>query len=166
VYRVKNETDPMKSAECPQCHSKRLMLKSGKLICTNCDHLIGKTNEGRSNKYGAKRTEFGGKIFDSKFEASVAEDLETRKLAKDIKDYETQYKVEMWIYREDGVKAFSVSHKVDFRIHHNDGSYELYEAKGVETSDYKWRRKLLENLWLPLHKDHIYSVVKQGYRRR
>lgn len=156
----------MKSAECPKCKSPRLMLQKGKLTCTNCGHLIGKTNEGRSNKYGAKRTEFNGKIFDSKFEASVAEDLETRKLANDIIDYDTQYKVEMWIYREDGVKAFSVKHKVDFRIHHKDGSFELYEAKGVETADYKWRRKLLENLWLPMNKDHIYTVVKQGYRRK
>ena len=156
----------MKSASCPECGSTRLMLKSGKLICTNCEHVIGKTNEGRSNKYGAKRTEFNGKIFDSKFEASVAQDLETRKLANDILDYDTQYKVEMDIYRSDGVKAMTVNHKVDFRIHHKDGSFELYEAKGVETADYKWRRKLLESLWLPIHKDHTYTVVKQGYRKK
>ena len=137
------------------------MLKGGKLICTNCEHVVGVTNEGRSNKYGAKRTEFNGKIYDSKFEASVASDLETRKIAGDILDYDTQYKVEMDIYRSDGVKSLTVNHKVDFRIHHRDGSFELHEAKGVETSDYKWRKKLLENLWLPLHKDHIYTVIKQ-----
>ncbi len=141
------------------------MLKGGKLICTNCDYVIGTTNEGRSNKYGAIRSEFNGKIYDSKFEASVAADLETRKRAKDIIDYDTQYKVEMDIYTASGSKAFTVNHKVDFRIHHNDHSYELYEAKGIETADYKWRRKLLENLWLPEHKDHIYTVIKQHQRR-
>lgn len=155
----------MKSAFCPECKSPRLMLKGGKLICTNCSHIIGQTSQGRSNKYGAKRTEFNGKIFDSKFEASVAQDLETRKLAGDIRDYETQYRVECWAYREDGTKAFVVRHKVDFRIHHNDQSYELHEAKGVETSDWRWRRKCLEELWLPLHPDHIYTVIKQRRKK-
>lgn len=118
------------------------------------------------NKYGAKRTEFNGYKYDSKFEASVAQELELRKQAGDIKDYDRQYKIEAWAYRENGLKAFKVSHKVDFRIHHNDGSFELYEAKGVETSDYLWRRKFLEHIWLPDHSDHTYTVVKQrsGWR--
>lgn len=162
MYKQQNAPDPMKSAQCPECKSKRLLYGQGKLTCTNCGHTIGQT----FNKFGAKRTEFKGKIYDSKFEASVASELETRKLARDIKDYDTQYRVECWAYREDGTKAFVVKHKVDFRIHHNDGSYELHEAKGVETSDYKWRRKCLEELWLPLHKDHTYSVIKQNSRRR
>ena len=117
------------------------------------------------NKYGAKKTEFNGYKYDSKFEASVASDLELRKKAKDIKDYERQFKVVMWAHLSDGTPAFKVQHKVDFRIHHNDGSYELLEAKGVETADYKMRRKFLEQLWLPEHLDHTYTVIKQSYRR-
>lgn len=113
------------------------------------------------NKYGAKKTEFNGKKYDSKFEASVAQDLDLRLKAKDIAAVEPQYKVEMWCYRENGLPAFKVSHKVDFRVTNNDGSYTLIEAKGVETSDYKWRRKFLENIWLPDNLDHTYEVVKQ-----
>lgn len=161
MYTQRSSPDAMKSAECPKCTSKRLMLKGGKLSCTNCGEPIGAT----ANKFGAKRTEFKGKIFDSKFEAGIAAELETRKRAKDIKDYETQYRIEAWAYRSDGTRAFLVRHKVDFRIHHNDGSFELYEAKGVETTDYKWRRKFLEEIWLPEHKDHIYTVIKQYSRR-
>lgn len=116
------------------------------------------------NKYGAKRTEFNGKVFDSKFEAGVAQELELRKKAGDIADYETQYKVEVWAHRPDGTPAFKVSHKVDFRVHLNDGSFELLEAKGVETTDYKWRRRFLEDIWLPEHLDHTYTVVKQRSR--
>lgn len=116
------------------------------------------------NKYGAKRTEFNGYMYDSKFEASVARDLELRKKAGDILDYERQFKVEMWAHLSDGTPAFKVSHKVDFRIHNKDGSYELLEAKGVETADYKMRRKFLEHLWLPEHLDHTYTVIKQGRR--
>lgn len=161
MYTQKSRTDGMKSAECPKCGSKRLLFKGGSLECTNCGEKIGTI----SNKYGAKRTEFKGKIYDSKFEAGIAAELETRKRAKDIKDYETQYRIEATAYLANGLPAFTVRHKVDFRIHHNDGSFELYEAKGVETSDYKWRRKFLEEIWLKEHPDHIYTVIKQYSRR-
>lgn len=163
MYTQTFNAKDMKTAECPKCTSKRLLYSKGKLTCNDCGHIIGKT----FNKYGAKRTKAqDGMVRDSKFEASVADDLYTRKLAGDIKDYESQYKVEMDIYREDGVKAHTVKHKVDFRILHNDNSYELLEAKGMVTSDYRWRRKLLEELWLPLHKDHIYTVIKQSGRKK
>lgn len=161
MYRQKTTPDSMKSASCPECGSKSLLYSRGKLTCRNCGHLIGKT----FNKYGAKRTEFNGKIYDSKFEASVAQDLETRKRAGEIKDYDTQYKVEITAYRIHGEEGFKVSHKVDFRVHENDGSYTLTEAKGVETPDYKWRRRFLEELWLPDHKDYTYEVVKQNGRQ-
>lgn len=163
MYRQTNTPDSMKAAKCNQCGSSSLLYGKGKLVCRNCDHVIGKTG---FNKYGAKRTEFNGKNYDSKFEASVAAELELRKTAGDIKDYDTQYKVECEAYTKDGDHAFTIKHKVDFRIHHNDGSYELHEAKGIETADYKFRRKCLEELWLPLHKDHIYTVIKQNVRKR
>ena len=119
----------------------------------------------KQNKYGAKRTEFNGRTFDSKFEAGVAHDLELRKRAKDILDYDCQYRIEAWAYTASGQKAFCVRHKVDFRLHHKDGTFELLEAKGFETADYKMRRKFLEKLWLPEHMDHFYTVVKQSQYR-
>lgn len=144
---------------CPECSSKRFMFSAGKVSCTNC----GWQEKRPTNKYGAKKqVAQDGIKRDSMFEASVADMLYLRKLGKDIKDYDSQYKVEMWCYRENGLPAFKVSHKVDFRIHHNDGSFELLEAKGVETDDYKWRRKFLEHIWLPMHPDHTYTVIKQG----
>lgn len=118
------------------------------------------------NKYGAKKQiAKDGVRRDSKFEASTADELLLRKQAGDILDYDSQFKVEMWAYDSTGKPAFKIGHKVDFRIHHKDGSFELYEAKGIETTDYKWRRKFLEHLWLPTHPDHTYTVVKQrGWR--
>lgn len=162
MYKQIYEPESMKSASCPECGCKRLLLQAGKLKCTDCGHIIGKT----FNKYGAIKTKAAdGTVRDSKYEASVADELLTRKRAGDIKDYESQFKVESRIYREDGTYAYTDKHKVDFRIHHNDGSFELYEAKGRETEGYRLKRKNLENVWLPLHKDHIYTVVKQRARR-
>lgn len=161
MYRQKGTPDAMKSASCPKCGSESLLYGAGKLTCRNCDHMIGKT----FNKYGAKRTEFNGKIYDSKFEASVAQDLETRKRAKDIIDYDTQFKVEIPVYTKDGTIVHVVKHKVDFRVWELDGSFMLLEAKGVETTDYKWRRTLLEKIWLPEHQEYTYEVIKQNRRR-
>lgn len=115
----------------------------------------------KPNKYGAIKQTYNGYNYDSKFEAQVAADLDLRVAAKDIKDYDRQFKVEFVVFKADGSPYRLGSHKIDFRIHHNDGSFELYEAKGVETADYKKRRKWLEDLWLPENLDHTYSVVKQ-----
>lgn len=149
------------SLTCPTCKGKRFSVNYSKVVCQNC----GWTEKRGSNKYGAKRTVArDGLKRDSKYEASVADELYMRKATGDILDYDSQYKVIMNIHREDGLFAFSVSHKIDFRVHNRDGSYELLEAKGIETPDYKWRRKLLEQIWLPLHLDHSYRVVKQNQR--
>jgi len=167
MYKQVSSVDRSSSASCSGCGSKRLLYSRGKLTCTNCNKLITSTK--KPNKYGAKRTEFKGQIYDSKFEAETAYSLEVRKKAGDIKDYETQYQIEAWAYDEKGNKAIQVKHKVDFRILHNDNSYELLESKGLETDDYKWRRKFLEKLWLPLHPDHIYTVVRDNksyYKRK
>ena len=167
MYRVTKEKAPTNFAQCPECQSKMLKYQRGTLTCTNCDHVLY-TPKTKKNKYNAVRTVAkDGLKRDSKFEASVADELYLRKLSGDIKDYDSQYKVEMWICNSDGKPVKKVSHKVDFRIYHNDGSFELYEAKGAVTSDYKWRRDLLELLWLPEHKDHIYTVrTQKGYGRK
>lgn len=116
----------------------------------------------RGNKYGAQRASFLGETYDSIFEAEVAQELDLRQKGKDIKSWERQYVVVIEAYLPDGTLGYSQKHRVDFRIHHNDGSFELLEAKGVETRDYKMLRKLLEKLWLPVHTDHKYTVVKKA----
>ena len=121
--------------------------------------------ERKVNKYGAIKTEYNGAKYDSRFEASVARDLDIRLRAGEIKEWERQFKVEMWAYDCHGKRAMKVSHKIDFRVHEHDGSYTLLEAKGIETADYKMRRNWLEAFWLPENLDHVYMVVKErsGY---
>lgn len=160
MFRQQRSTAPPQSAICADCGGKQFLLKGNSLTCTNCGWKITGVT---ANKYGAKRTlAKDGKVRDSKYEAGVADSLLARKQVRDIRDYESQFVIEASAYRSNGLKAFTVRHKVDFRIHHNDGSFELLEAKGVETEDYKWRRKFLENIWLPDHPDHTYTVIKQG----
>lgn len=91
--------------------------------------------------------------------------LDIRLKAGEIKHWERQFKVEMVAYNARGEPALTKSHKVDFRVHELDGSYTLLEAKGVETDDYRDRRRWLEKLWLPEHPDHVYEVVKEKSKR-
>ena len=116
------------------------------------------------NKYNAVRTEYDGIKYDSKFEAACAAEIDLLKKAGEIKDWERQFKVEMWAYNIHGEPVLKKSHKVDFRVHHHDGTYTLIEAKGVETQDYRDRRNWLTKLWLPENLDHEYEVWKQGNR--
>lgn len=161
MYKQQYGTGGINKMTCPECKGARFTYSFTKLECTNC----GWAEKQTPNKYGAKRTiAADGLKRDSKYEASVADELRLRKIGKDIKDYDSQFKVIMPIFNQHGRKVHEVSHKIDFCIHHNDGSYELLEAKGVETSDYKFRRKLLEKLWLPEHPDYTYTVVKQFKR--
>jgi len=118
------------------------------------------------NKYGAKKTEYNGFRYDSKFEASIAQELDLRVKAGEILDYDRQYRVEIPLYDQRGLHLHTIRHKVDFRLHNPDGSFTLLEAKGVFTADYKMRRLFLEKFFLPNNLDYDYEVVTQSTRRR
>lgn len=69
------------------------------------------------------------------------------------------------VYNSQGLVVAHKRHKVDFRIHNNDGSFELLEAKGVITADYQWRRDIVVGIWISEHKDYIYTVIQQNKRK-
>jgi hypothetical protein len=98
---------------------------------------------------------YNGFTYDSKFEASCAMDLDWLK-AGEITGSDRQFPIEIRSQAGDLIRR----HKVDFRARLKDGSYQLIEAKGFETPEYKLLKKLIETLWLPLHLDHSYTVLK------
>jgi len=128
---------------------------TGDAVCI-CGKLRG-SPKAPANKYNATSTFYDGYWYDSKFEANQAMELDWRKKAGDIRDWERQFKIEI---RNPKTGELLRNHKVDFRITHNDGSYELIETKGVETEGWKAIRIELEVLWLPDHLDYKYTVVK------
>lgn len=97
----------------------------------------------------------------SKFEAGYAAELDLRLKAGDIKAWERQFKISL-----DVNGRHICNYYCDFRILHNDGTYELVETKGVETETYRLKRKLLEAVWLPENLDHSYTVIKQTAWRK
>lgn len=111
--------------------------------------------QSRGSKYGAKKHVYGEHVYHSKREAMQAQELDLRKRAKDIKEWERQYPIKL------EVNGYHIcTTKVDFLIHHNDGLKELLEVKGFETRDYKLIKKLIEAIFIHEHPNWIYTVVK------
>lgn len=119
----------------------------------------------KKNKFGAKKTKYKGEIYDSKFEAEVASILDSLVSKGALLHVSRQFKISCTPYQKLASGQFSpvpkceVTHKVDFRVMLNSGSFVLVEAKGRVTSDYRMRAKWLKHFWLPDHPDHSYLVI-------
>lgn len=111
------------------------------------------------NKFGAKSTEYDGKIYHSKLEASYAADLDLMLKAKQIKAWERQVPLRL------DVNGYHIcNYIVDFKVYHHDGTIEYIETKGFETDTFRLKRKLLEALFEEeIKKGEIkYTIIKQG----
>lgn len=94
------------------------------------------------SKYKSQSCNYNGILYHSKFEAGYAGELDLRKKANDIKDWERQVKISL------DVNGFHIAnYYVDFLIHHNDGLKEYVEVKGFETDTWKLKWKLFEALY-------------------
>ena len=140
----------------PKGHQHRYFVDhdTGDAVCL-CGKVRG-SKKATAGKYSALRTEYNGVFYDSKFEAQTAMSLDWRLRAKEIRGWARQFPIEIRSPSGELIRR----HRVDFRVEHNDGSYELLEVKGFETRDYKILKRLIETLWLPEHLDHIYTVAK------
>ena len=110
----------------------------------------------QKNKWGtAKKSEFGGSIYDSKFEASCAADLELLKKAGEITRWERQVKIPL------EVNGYLIAnYYIDFVSYHKDGTVEYIEAKGYATPVWRMKWKLFEALYAD-KPGVILTVIKQ-----
>lgn len=114
----------------------------------------------RFNKYGAKKTVYNGRRYDSKLEAAVAQELDLRMKAGEFTEIQPQYRIKLYVYLPDGKKADLFTYICDFRCTKPDGSYLLVEAKGKELETFKTKKRILDLVWLPDHPDHEYEIVR------
>ena len=91
----------------------------------------------KPSKYKNQFAKVGNTIYDSKFEARVAEQLQLRKLAGEIKEIEKQFCLRLDVNGQHICKYY-----VDFRIVLADGSEQFVEAKGFETDVWRVKWKL------------------------
>ena len=114
----------------------------------------------RRNKYNATKTYHNGIVYHSKFEASIAQELDLRIKAKELKGWDRQVKFEFWLYKKgknwiltDKVpsntmqKMHLTNYYLDFVAYRVDGIKEFIEVKGMETAGWKLKWRLLESLY-------------------
>ena len=88
-----------------------------------------------NNKYSAKRVSHAGYSFASKLEAAVFDILKLRECAGEIKDIQCQAHVKL--------TQAKIVYIPDFKFTDVKSGEECYaEAKGLETSDYRIKRRL------------------------
>ena len=111
------------------------------------------------NKYHSNSTQFEGITYHSKLEAAYAEELSLRVMAKDIKSWERQVKLDLKVNGQ-----HITNYYIDFIIHHNDGSREFVETKGLELGEWKMKWRILEATFddFKEHADDRLTVVKQS----
>jgi hypothetical protein len=108
--------------------------------------MYQKINTGKSsgNKYGAKKTEYNGRTFDSKKEAQYAAQLDMLRNAANPADRVTgvQYQVPMPL-AVDGKQIGK--YILDFEVTYADGRREHVDVKGMKSGCayqfFKWKKK-------------------------
>ena len=104
------------------------------------------TRYGKYNKYNAKKTEFMGYKFDSRWEAERYGQLLSMELAGVVKDLQRQVKYEIVINDQ---KICRYVADFVYILVHEDGSEEkiVEDAKGIETTDFKLKKKLMKAIF-------------------
>jgi hypothetical protein len=135
-------------------HKYFVDLDTNDAVCL-CGKVKGSAPGRGVNKYSNESCIYNGVSYDSKFEAHYAQNLDWLLKAGAIKKWERQFPVRIR-YRGETICTLWV----DFLVHHTDGSLELAETKGFETDTFKLKKRLLEIMWLPDHKEYRYTLIK------
>ena|SRR5688572_18377478 len=107
-----------------------------------------------SNKYHNKKSTYNGSKFDSKGEASYAQELDWRIKAGEIQGYERQVKIELKV---NGVLICNCY--ADFVVTDKHGAKEIHEYKGFLTKDFQLKWKLLQALKEELFPEGVELVM-------
>jgi hypothetical protein len=108
------------------------------------------------NKYGARKTEYNGRLYDSKKEAAYAQGLDVLEKAGVVAVWIPQFKIDIEV---NGAHICNIL--VDFFIIYVNGEHELVEIKSKATKTPVWRLKvkLLQATYLKTHPGVNYTVV-------
>ncbi len=105
----------------------------------------------KANKYGAKRTEFGGRVYDSKHEAGIAQEIELLRKSGEVVKVEPQKTYPLLGLNKNRI----CTHRPDFTLTFKDGHIEIWEAKGFSTPMFTLKLKLFTDNYPEL----LYYVI-------
>jgi len=97
------------------------------------------------NKYRNIKTTYNGVLYDSKKEADYAKQLDLRVKGKDIKYWVGDKKTLRFQIIVNGRKI--CTYTPDFEITHNNGLVEYIDVKGVRTTVFNLKFKLIQALY-------------------
>jgi len=97
------------------------------------------------NKYRNKKTMYNGVLYDSMKESCYARELDLRVKAKDIKAWVGDKKKLKFQIVVNGSRI--CTYTPDFMIVSNDNSIEYVDIKGIETTVFKIKWKLIHALY-------------------
>lgn len=99
----------------------------------------------RATKYGNRKTEVNGVVFDSKREADRYAELMAMLKRGDISNLKLQpeYTLQEGFTEPDGTKVRPVRYRADFSYTDANGMTVIEDAKGVRTKEYLLKRKLM-----------------------
>lgn len=99
----------------------------------------------RRHKYGARKTEVGGILFDSKKEAARYQELRLLEKAGEIHDLRLQVPFELQPkFRKNGKTWRAVTYVADFVYLTKEGEEVIEDVKGMRTDVYRLKRKMFE----------------------
>lgn len=98
--------------------------------------VLGKPEKKKKSKYNNVKTDG----YDSKKEAKVAKDLQSLERAGNIKNLQEQVPIVL-VEGHSGVRG--IKYVADFVFEDPDGKEHIMDAKGMKTSVYKLKKKML-----------------------
>lgn len=100
----------------------------------------------RANKYNAKKVTIDGITFDSIDESKYYKYLKKLKAEGRINDFTLQPKYELQpkFTNRRGKNILPIHYKADFLVTFPDGTQQVIDVKGMETADFKLKKKMFE----------------------
>lgn len=97
------------------------------------------------SKYGSKKIEYDGFVFDSKLEYNYYCYLKQLKSNGVVSNFELQPKYQLQpTFKKNGKTFRSIDYVADFLVYYADGKQEVVDVKGMITTDFAIKRKLFE----------------------
>lgn len=111
----------------------RLPRKTREALAAKPPQLAGQIAPGR-NKYGAIRTEYGGRTYDSRLEASCAAQLDLLR---------ERGMVLYWVPQVAFPLPGKTTYRADFLVVYPSGRPRVFDAKGVQTATFRLKVRLM-----------------------
>lgn len=110
----------------------------------------------KRSKYGNKKVEIDGHVFDSLAESKFYQQVKLREKAGELLFFRLQPRFLLQeAFEKYGKKHRRIDYVADFEIHHTDGSIEVIDVKGVLTPVFKIKQKMFHKKY-----PHKLTLVK------